>query len=87
MSAKNAITPSQKRDENRRNARKKSEISIGMTIAGVILWVTPMVNIFTTEGANPSIFALLVYVFGAWAALILGAFFVSRMLISQMADD
>lgn len=75
------------RDQERRKKRKKSELSFGVTALGLVLLLTPLINAFTTFNDTPSIFALLVYLFSAWAILILGAFIVSRILVSEVTEN
>ena len=75
------------RDQERRKKRKKTELSFSITILGLVLLVTPLINAFTFSDGKPSVLALLVYLFGIWAILIFGAFGVSRILVSEVAED
>lgn len=70
------------RDEDDRRAltaRKLRDVAALLPAVGALLLATPLLSPMTggVEGALPR---ALVYIFGVWAVLILGAFILSRLL-------
>jgi uncharacterized membrane protein HdeD (DUF308 family) len=57
-------------DENRRKRRKRREAALLLLIFGLALLSTPIVNTFTITDGEPSIYRMLIYIFGVWAVLI-----------------
>jgi hypothetical protein len=80
-------TPSAQRDINRRQLRKRTELSLAIPIVGIFFLVSPLLNSFT-QGEGQSQYAhVITYVFGIWGILILGAFLMSRLLSDDVDDD
>ena len=79
--------PSAQRDLSRRKQRKRTELSFGIPIIAICLLVSPLLNGFTRQDGGTSFSGVIVYIFGVWGALILGAFLMSRLLNSDTVDD
>lgn len=77
----------EKREQKRREARKKSELSFSIALLGIVLLVTPLINAFTFSDGTPSVLSLLVYLFGIWAFIIFAALGVSRLLVTEVTKD
>jgi len=76
-----------KRDSDRRSLRKRTELSLGIPLIAICLLVSPLVNGFTSSGGQTSFTSIIVYIFGVWAALILAALLMSRILNDDVKDD
>ena len=75
----------QDRDARVRKTRKRWELALILPIVGTLLFLTPLVDVFTGEASTLE--RKFLYVFGVWAGLILAAYFLSRALRDEMGDQ
>jgi hypothetical protein len=74
----------QDREAKIRKTRKRWELALILPVIGALLFVTPLVDVFTGEAA--SLQRKFLYVFGAWAGLIIAAYILSKALRDEMGD-
>lgn len=67
------------------NRRKREDAALAVPALGVLLLVSPVMNIFTREGTILGLPAAFVWVFAVWVFLILLTWRLTRRL--QTADD
>ncbi|MBD3625812.1 MAG: hypothetical protein HUJ24_10660 [Rhodobacteraceae bacterium] len=67
------------------NRRKREDAALAVPALGVLLLVSPVMNIFTRDGTILGLPAAFVWVFAVWAFLILLTWRLTRRL--QNADD
>lgn len=75
----------QDRDARIRKTRKRWELALILPSIGALLFLTPLVDVFT--GETSSLQRKFLYVFGVWAALIIAAYILSRSLRDEMDDQ
>lgn len=63
-----------------RSFRKRRDASAVLTILGIIIFASPLVSAVGSGNGESAVPLAVQYVFNAWAALIGGAFLVSRAL-------
>ena len=73
-------------DKKTRRSRKVREIALMLPVIGVILLLTPMLKAFTVGAEASSLTDSLLFIFGVWAALIIAAFFLSRVLLPEIRE-
>ena len=69
-----------------RSTRKKREVALILPIVGVILLLTPILQSFTIGNETSPLTSTLLFIFGVWAALIVSAFILSRILIPEIRE-
>ena len=75
----------QDRDAKIRKTRKRWELALLLPVTGALLFMTPLVDVFT--GEDSSLQRKFLYVFGAWAGLIIAAYVLSRALRDEMGNQ
>lgn len=72
-----------------RNKRKKRELALFLPVIGVIIYLTPLMNAVSATDTPPSadIADLFFFIFGSWALLIIGAYFLSRNLADEVNEE
>jgi Na+-driven multidrug efflux pump len=69
-----------------RRSRKIREAALLLPIIGIILLLTPVLKIFTTNNEVSPLINSMLFIFGVWAVLISAAFILSRLLIPEIRD-
>ncbi len=67
-------------ERSARAFQKRRDASALLTILGVIMFASPLISAFGTGTGQSAVPLAVQYVFNTWAALICGAFVVSRAL-------
>lgn len=73
-------------EKKSRQKRKKVEVALILPIIGVIMLLTPLLKVFTQTNGDTPLTNTVMYIFGIWAALIIAAFILARMLINEIRD-
>lgn len=72
-----------------RNRRKKRELAFFLPAIGGLLYLTPLMNAVSATENPPAadISDLFFFIFGSWALLIIGAYFLSRNLADEVNEE
>lgn len=74
-------------DQQLRLKRRMREFALLVPLIGFVLFLTPILNVFTSDGDRPFLTPLVLYIFGVWASLILGAFLIARRLAEETGQE
>lgn len=73
-------------DRKTRQSRKKREAALILPITGIVLLTTPILDAFIVNHETSELIDTLLFIFGIWAGLIIAAFCMARVLVSETRE-